>query len=154
MLPMEKILSEVSNKFVELWESQAGLKTFAQAVADAMEFHIDEGQHFDLTVDQWLAWSSTVGHREARERSRRMGLNVVWDCELGRTPEGYYPVRGGIEYAIAKSLAVAPFCDLIWMETKTANLADAKQFADAIHAVYPDQMLAYKKSPPSRWYPN
>ncbi len=151
VLPMEKILSEVSNKFVELWESQAGLKTFAQAVADAMEFHIDEGQHFDLTVDQWLAWSSTVGHREARERSRRMGLNVVWDCELGRTPEGYYPVRGGIEYAIAKSLAVAPFCDLIWMETKTANLADAKQFADAIHAVYPDQMLAYNLSPSFNW---
>ena len=151
MLPADAILNEVSNKFVELWESQAGLKTFAKAVADAMDFHIDEGQQFDITVDEWLEWSRTVGHREARERSRSMGLNVIWDCELGRTPEGYYPVRGGIEYAIAKSLAVAPFCDLIWMETKTANLADAKEFAEAIHAVYPDQMLAYNLSPSFNW---
>ncbi|WP_279675992.1 isocitrate lyase/phosphoenolpyruvate mutase family protein [Aeoliella straminimaris] len=151
VLPIDAILSDVSNKFVELWELQAGLKTFGKAVADAMAFHIDEGQNFDITVDEWLAWSSTVGHREARDRSRRMGLNVVWDCELGRTPEGFYPVLGGIGYAIAKSLAVAPFADVIWMETKTANLDDAKQFADAIHAVYPDQMLAYNLSPSFNW---
>ncbi len=56
-----------------------------------------------------------------------MGVNVIWDCERARTPEGYYLIQGGIEYAIAKSLAVAPYCDLIWMETKTANLPDAKR---------------------------
>ncbi len=151
VIPVDTVLSEVSKRFVEVWESQAGLKTFRQAVADAMTFHIDEGQQFDITVDQWLAWSQDVGQREARERSRSMGLNVVWDCELGRTPEGYYPVQGGIDYAIAKSLAVAPFCDLIWMETKTANLADARQFAEAIHAVRPDQMLAYNLSPSFNW---
>jgi len=151
LFSLDAILNEVSNKFVDLWESQAGLKTFGQAVADAMAFHIDEGQHFDITVDEWLNWSSTVGHREARERSRSMGLNVVWDCELGRTPEGYYPVQGGIDYAIAKSLAVAPYCDVIWMETKTADLADAKRFADAIHAVYPEKMLAYNLSPSFNW---
>ena len=60
-------------------------------------------------------------------------------------------VQGGIDYAISKSLAVAPFSDLIWMETKTANLAYAKKFADAIHAVYPDQMLAYNLSPSFNW---
>ncbi len=148
---VDAILNEASNKFVSLWEAQAGLKTFGQAVADAMVFHLDEGQQFDLTVDEWLAWSSRVGHREARERSKSMGLNVVWDCELARTPEGYYPIKGGIEYAIAKSLAVAPFCDLIWMETATANLAYARRFAEAIHAQYPDQMLAYNLSPSFNW---
>ncbi len=80
-----------------------------------------------------------------------MGLDVTWDPELARTPEGYYQVQGGIPYAIAKSLAVAPYADLLWMETKTADLADAKQFADAIHAVYPDQMLAYNLSPSFNW---
>ncbi|MCA9231465.1 MAG: isocitrate lyase/phosphoenolpyruvate mutase family protein [Planctomycetales bacterium] len=151
VLPIDAILGEVSNQFVERWESQAGLKTYAQAVADAMEFHIDEGQRFDISVDEWLAWANTVGHQEARQRCRSMGLNVVWDCELGRTPEGYYPVRGGIDYAIAKSLAVAPFADLIWMETKTADLVDAREFAEAIHAVYPEQMLAYNLSPSFNW---
>jgi isocitrate lyase len=80
-----------------------------------------------------------------------MGVEVVWDPEPARTPEGYYPVRGGIDYAVAKSLAVAPFCDIIWMETKTADLHDAKVFADAIHAVYPDKMLAYNLSPSFNW---
>ena len=60
-------------------------------------------------------------------------------------------MRGGIDYAIAKSLAAAPFADLLWMETKTADLHDAKRFADAIHAVYPDKMLAYNLSPSFNW---
>jgi len=75
----------------------------------------------------------------------------VWDAELAQTPEGYYQVQGGIPYAVAKSLAAAPYCDLLWMETKTADLADAKEFADAIHAVYPDKMLAYNLSPSFNW---
>jgi isocitrate lyase len=80
-----------------------------------------------------------------------MGLEVTWNAERARTPEGYYPVKGGIPYAIAKSLAVAPYCDIIWMETKTANLHEAKIFADAMHAHYPDKMLAYNLSPSFNW---
>jgi len=60
-------------------------------------------------------------------------------------------VRGGLDYAIAKSLAVAPFADLLWMETKTADLHDAKKYADAVHAVHPDKMLAYNLSPSFNW---
>ena len=80
-----------------------------------------------------------------------MGADVAWDCERAKTPEGYYQIRGGIPYAIAKSLAAAPFADILWMETKTADLADAKQFADAIHAEFPDQMMAYNLSPSFNW---
>ena len=58
-----------------------------------------------------------------------MGIQVIWDCELPKTPEGFYHIQGGIDYAIAKSLAVAPFADLLWMETKTADLEDARKFA-------------------------
>ena len=84
-------------------------------------------------------------------RARRWASTSPGIRELAKTPEGYYQVRGGIDYAIAKSLAVAPFADLLWMETKTADLADARQFADAIHAVYPDKMLAYNLSPSFNW---
>jgi isocitrate lyase len=150
-IPVETLLNDVSNKFAELWEAQAGLKTFGQAVADAMNFHIDEGQEFDITVDEWRAWSSGVSHEVAREKSKSLGQDVTWNRELARTPEGYYPIQGGIEYAIARSLAVAPYCDLIWMETKTANLPYAKRFAEAIHARYPEQMLAYNLSPSFNW---
>jgi isocitrate lyase len=51
---------------------------------------------------------------------------VIWDCELPKTPEGFYHIQAGIDYAIAKSLAVAPFADVLWMETKTADLEDAR----------------------------
>jgi Isocitrate lyase family len=57
----------------------------------------------------------------------------------------------GIDYAIAKSLAAAPFADLLWMETKTANLDEARRFGQAIHADYPDKMLAYNLSPSFNW---
>ena len=69
------------------------------------------------------------GPRPARRREE-LGVNVAWDPELPKTPEGYYQVQGGIDYAIAKSLAAAPYADLLWMETKTADLDDAKEFAD------------------------
>jgi isocitrate lyase len=51
---------------------------------------------------------------------------VTWDCELAKTPEGYYQTRGGIPWAIAKSLAAAPFADLLWMETAAADLNEAR----------------------------
>ena len=84
-------------------------------------------------------------------RPNSLGITVVWDPELPKTPEGYYQVRGGIDYAIAKSLAAAPFADLLWMETKTANLEDARRFAQAIHDEYPEKMLAYNLSPSFNW---
>jgi len=146
-----EILNTITDRFVEQWEAEAGLKTFGQAVADAMAFHIDEGQEFDLSIEQWSEWARGASLLEARTRARAMGVNVVWDPELSRTPEGYYPIRGGIEYAIARSLAVAPFADIIWMETKTANLPYARRFAQAIHAAFPDKMLAYNLSPSFNW---
>lgn len=68
-----------------------------------------------------------------------------------RTPEGFYHVRNGIEPCIARALAYAPHADLIWMETGTPDLALAKKFADAVHAEFPDQMLAYNCSPSFNW---
>jgi isocitrate lyase len=68
-----------------------------------------------------------------------------------RTPEGFFRIKGGIECAIARGLAYAPYCDLLWCETSTPNLEEARKFADAIHAKYPDQMLAYNCSPSFNW---
>ncbi len=151
LLPVETILDQAVNRFADLWQAEADLKTFGEAVADAMSFNIEQGQSFDFTVEEWLEWSRHASWQEARDRADATGVNVVWNPERARTPEGYYPIQGGIDYAIAKSLAVAPFCDIIWMETKTANLEDAEIFAEAIHARYPDKMLAYNLSPSFSW---
>ncbi|WP_416828687.1 isocitrate lyase [Ectobacillus polymachus] len=68
-----------------------------------------------------------------------------------RTTEGFYRTKAGIDQAIARGLSYAPYADLIWCETSEPNLEDAKKFADAIHAKYPNKMLAYNCSPSFNW---
>ena len=68
-----------------------------------------------------------------------------------RSPEGFFYVKQGIEQAISRSLAYAPYADLIWCETAAPNLEEAKKFADAIHKKYPGKMLAYNCSPSFNW---
>ena len=149
--PVDPVLDDVVNRYLDSWQMEAQLKTFGEAVADVMKFRIDEGTTFEMNVEQWQEFANRVSFHEARDKARSMGITIIWDCELPKTPEGYYQIRGGIEYAIARSLAVAPFADILWMETKTADLKDAKLFAEAIHARFPDKMLAYNLSPSFNW---
>jgi isocitrate lyase len=72
-------------------------------------------------------------------------------CTGERTTEGFFCIRGGIESAIARGLAYAPYADLIWCETSHPDLEEARQFAEAIHAKYPKKMLAYNCSPSFNW---
>jgi isocitrate lyase len=147
----EKALDTVLTRLVDLWEAEVGLRTFGDAVAGVLEFRSGEGEQFAMTVPEWRQFAGTASLAGAREKAKSLGIGVTWDCELAKTPEGYYQARGGIPWAIAKSLAAAPFADLLWMETKTADLKDARQFAEAIHAVFPDKMLAYNLSPSFNW---
>jgi isocitrate lyase len=68
-----------------------------------------------------------------------------------RTPEGFFQISGGMEMCIARGLAYAPYADLLWMETSTPDLGEARQFAEAIHAEYPGKLLAYNCSPSFNW---
>lgn len=68
-----------------------------------------------------------------------------------RTPEGFYRTKAGLDQAIARGLAYAPYADLVWCETSEPNLEDAKRFAEAIHEKYPGKLLAYNCSPSFNW---
>ncbi len=68
-----------------------------------------------------------------------------------RTPEGYYYVRPGMGAGIARALAYAPYADLIWLETKTPDLDEAREFAEALHKQFPGKMMAYNCSPSFNW---
>ncbi|MEX0878802.1 MAG: isocitrate lyase ICL2 [Thermoanaerobaculia bacterium] len=149
--PVEAMLERVETRYLEAWQSEANLKSYPQAVADVIEFRANEGERFDMSADEWLIFASHTSFPAARAKAKSMGINIIWDCDVSKTPEGYYQVQGGIEYAVAKSLAVAPFADLLWMETKTADLTDARRFAEAIHAEFPSKMLAYNLSPSFNW---
>jgi isocitrate lyase len=148
---LEAELDKIDTRYVEAWQAEAGMMTYGMAVAETMKARMADGDRFDITVDQWLAFSKQASFYEARERAKSMGIQVIWDCELPKTPEGFYHIQAGIDYAIAKSLAVAPFADVLWMETKTADLEEARKFAQAIHARFPDKMLAYNLSPSFSW---
>jgi isocitrate lyase len=150
-LVAEAQLDKASTKLVELWEAEAGLQTFGEAVAKVLEFRTSEGETFEMTPEEWRAFASRASLYAARAQAKSLGIQVIWDCELAKTPEGYYQVRGGLEYAIAKSLAAAPFADILWMETASANLDEAREFAHAIHHEFPGKMLAYNLSPSFNW---
>jgi isocitrate lyase len=68
-----------------------------------------------------------------------------------RTPEGFFPLRGGIEAAIARALAYAPYADVLWCETSTPDIGEARYFAESVHEKFPGKLLAYNCSPSFNW---
>ncbi|MCV7381362.1 isocitrate lyase [Mycobacterium alsense] len=148
---IDDLFDQVESRFVAAWEDDAGLMTYGEAVAEVLAFGESEDEPVDMSPDEWRRFAQRASLYTAHAKAKELGVDPGWDCELAKTPEGYYQIRGGIPYAIAKSLAAAPFADILWMETKTADLADAREFAEAIHAEFPDQMLAYNLSPSFNW---
>jgi isocitrate lyase len=68
-----------------------------------------------------------------------------------RTTEGFYRIKNGLEMAIARAVAYAPFADVLWCETSTPDIEEAREFADGVHAKYPGKLLAYNCSPSFNW---
>jgi malate synthase A len=93
------------------------------------------------------AQAATLMTSDVDERDRRFTTGE-------RTAEGYYHVRQGLESAIARGLAYAPYADLVWCETSTPDLDEARRFAEAIHAEFPGKLLAYNCSPSFNWQRN
>jgi isocitrate lyase len=148
---IDPLFDKIDSRFVDAWQTDANLQTYGDAVADVLAFRESEGDTAEMSAEEWRRFAARASLYTAQQKARELGVNIDWDCELCKTPEGYYQIRGGIPYAIAKSLAAAPFADILWMETKTADLAEARQFAEAIHAEFPDKMLAYNLSPSFNW---
>jgi len=68
-----------------------------------------------------------------------------------RSPEGYYYLKGGVQYAVDRAIQYAPYADLLWCETPTPNLDEAREFAEGVHAKFPGKWLAYNCSPSFNW---
>jgi isocitrate lyase len=97
-----------------------------------------------LVIARTDAHAATLLTSDVDERDRQF---VTGD----RTAEGFYRVQAGLAPCVARGLAYAPYSDLLWMETSTPDLAEAREFAEAIKAQYPDQLLAYNCSPSFNW---
>ncbi|KAB8236138.1 isocitrate lyase [Aspergillus alliaceus] len=132
------------------WVAQAGLKLFSDAVIEA----INKGAHSNKQslVDQYLKAAKGKSNAEARAIAKSItGVDIYWNWDAPRTREGYYRYQGGTQCAVNRGVAFAPFADLIWMESKLPDYAQAKEFADGVHAVWPEQKLAYNLSPSFNW---
>src|SRR5207249_4150822 len=118
-----------------------GVEKINNEVATLKRIRQQDKAKLPMPVDRWKKFAKGVSHEEARARAKSMDVDTFWDWDLPRTPEGLYQVTGGREMAIARGLAMAPFADLVWRETAKPDLEDDKDWADAIHAVFPHKML-------------
>lgn len=134
----------------DAWNAQAGLKLFDEAVADtiAAGVHVNKAE----LINEYKRLSKGKSNSESRAIAKGLtGVDVHFDWDAPRTREGYYRYQGGCQCAINRAIAYAPYADLIWMESKLPDYAQAKEFADGVHAVWPEQKLAYNLSPSFNW---
>lgn len=132
------------------WTEKAGLKLFNEAVVDT----INAGAYVNKKdlVAQFLKSVKGKSNTEARSIAKGItGVDIPFNWESPRTREGYYRIKGGCGCAINRAIAYAPYADAIWMESKLPDYAQAEEFAKGVHAVWPDQKLAYNLSPSFNW---
>lgn len=134
------------------WLNEADLCTYSEAIAKhmvAVEGISKEKANEYLAEAGSLAWEDAKKLAYSRYGSSLETLD--WSCDKPRTREGFYLMQPGIDNCISRAKQYSKYADLIWMETATPSLADAKKFADAVRAENPKQMLAYNLSPSFNW---
>lgn len=110
-----------------------------------MKRHLERSASATEASARFAAYEARVAgasltNREARKVAREIvGVEVGWDWELPRTREGYYRYQGGVEAAMKRVLAFSPHADLLWLETKTPDLEQARGFAETIRKYFPDK---------------
>eukprot|EP00611_Tribonema_gayanum_P025232 TRINITY_DN5700_c1_g1_i2.p2 TRINITY_DN5700_c1_g1~~TRINITY_DN5700_c1_g1_i2.p2 ORF type:complete len:332 (-),score=144.84 TRINITY_DN5700_c1_g1_i2:317-1312(-) len=141
------------NDIAKEWTASAGLMRYPEAVARAIERSgLPDAQ---TRLKHWASKAYTLGHDQARALAAELLGGPAklphFDWEAPRSREGYYKVRGGVDYCVARARAFAPHADLLWMETAKPILEEARQFAHGVHEAFPRQMLAYNLSPSFNW---
>ncbi|GKU01593.1 isocitrate lyase [Fusarium langsethiae] len=132
------------------WLAKANLSSFDDAVAAA----IDAGSFSDKAglKQEFSSKAKGKSNFEARAVARQLlGRDIFFDWDAPRTREGYFRLKGGCDCAVNRAVAYAPYCDAIWMESKLPDYAQAQQFAEGVHAVWPEKKLAYNLSPSFNW---
>ncbi|KAM3076660.1 isocitrate lyase 1 [Clarireedia jacksonii] len=120
------------------WTSSANLKLFSDAVISSI--NAGPFSNKESLISEFLTQSKGKSNSEARAIARGItGVDIHWDWDAPRTREGYYRLQGGVDCAINRALAYAPYADAIWMESKLPDYEQAEVFAKGVHAVYPEK---------------
>jgi isocitrate lyase len=126
-------VGEALERIENTWTEQAGLMLFDDAVVAA----INAGVHVDKQglIEKYKAAAKGKSNSESRAIAKGLtGVDIHWDWDAPRTREGYYRFQGGCPAAINRAIAYAPYADMIWMESKLPDFAQAKEFAEGVHA--------------------
>ncbi|RHZ69302.1 hypothetical protein Glove_284g62 [Diversispora epigaea] len=140
---------EELSKIEEDWIREANLKTYSQAVSDAIKNSNKSNK--EQLLREWDNKANSLSHKDAKKLAKSMGFEIFFDWDLPRTREGYYRYQGGTKCAINRAVAFAPYADLLWMETKSPIYEQAKEFSEGVLSKYPEVMLAYNLSPSFNW---
>lgn len=121
------------------WLAAANLQRFDDAVLSAIDNSKTVANASDLKKT-YLSQAKGKSNAEARAIARGvLGTDVFFDWDAPRTREGYFRLKGGCDCAINRAIAYGPYCDAIWMESKLPDFAQAKEFANGVHAVWPEK---------------
>jgi isocitrate lyase len=132
------------------WIVSANLQLFSTSLSNALS---REGAG-SATVEKFLARVTHTSYPQAvaiAQKEFRLKSVPYWNWDSPRTREGYYRYQGGTQCAVNRAVAFAPYADLLWMETKSPILAQAKEFGAGVRASRPGQWLAYNLSPSFNW---
>jgi isocitrate lyase len=124
--------------------------TFVEAGAAAIEKKFTDQEKEDK-LNEWNQKAKKLSLENAIELSKALGFEFYFDWENNRTEEGYYRVKGSVDYCIARCGEYAKYCDMVWMETPRPDLKVAKEFSDGMAKVAPGKFLSYNLSPSFNW---
>lgn len=137
----------------DAWLSSANLRRFDEAVVDAINASPSLSNKKDL-ITQYLSQAKGKSNAEARAIAHGItGVDVFFDWDAPRTREGFYRLKGGCDCAINRAIAYAPYADAIWMESKLPDYKQAQEFAEGVHAVWPEQKYVFSLSFPLFTFP-
>lgn len=126
-------------KIEDEWLASANLQRFDDAVLAAIDAAQVAGSKQDIK-NKYLKQAKGKSNSEARAIARGLlGRDIFFDWDAPRTREGYYRLKGGCDCSVNRAIAYAPYCDAIWMESKTPDFKQAKEFADGVHAAWPEK---------------
>lgn len=140
-------------KIEDEWTQNAGLKLFHEAVIDEINNgFFSNKQALIKEFTSKVHPLSETSNKEARALAKKLlGKDIYFNWEAPRVREGYYRYNGGTQCAVNRARAFSPYADIIWMESKLPDYAQAKEFAEGVKSKYPNQWLAYNLSPSFNW---
>ncbi|KAF3902378.1 hypothetical protein ABW20_dc0102402 [Dactylellina cionopaga] len=155
--PLAEVLAEMEangrsaediNKAELEWVQEHKLVTYTEAVSEEMK----KSGMLDNEIDDFVKRAANMSNYDARKLTKSiLGHDIFYSWEIPRTREGFYHFKAGVPAAVKRSLAFAPYADLLWLETKKPDVKQATGFAKQIREAYKDKWMVYNLSPSFNW---